>query len=270
MTAPAKIPPRTSAPTETPPEPGHELRMGLFEHLNELRVRLTRAFLAVFIGTVIGFFFAGEVLDFLRQPYCAAVSSAELCRLQIIDPTGSVLVYFRVALMLGGIIGIPMVTYQAMMFIVPGLTPKERRYVLFSIPPITFLFLLGISFAWFVLMPPALSFLQNFQPQLFNTEWTADAYLGFVTALIFWMGVAFETPLIFFVLALLGLVEAGTLARNWRLAVVGASIAAALITPTIDPVNMFLVMGPLMTLYLLSIILVYIGRRMAGLNGQPL
>lgn len=265
MTTPVKIPPHKPAP-EPPPEEGHELRMGLFEHLDELRMRLTRAFLAVVIGTFIGFFFAGEVLDFLRQPYCAAVSAAELCRLQIIDPTGSVIVYFRVALMLGGIIGIPLITYHAMMFIMPGLTSKERRYVLVSIPPITILFLVGISFAWFVLMPPALAFLQNFQPELFKTEWTADAYLGFVTALIFWMGVAFETPLVFFVLALLGLVEAGTLARNWRLAVVGASIAAALITPTIDPVNMFLVMGPLMTLYLLSILLVSIGRRMAGLT----
>jgi sec-independent protein translocase protein TatC len=77
------------------------------------------------------------------------------------------------------------------------------------------------------------------------------------------MGVAFETPLIFFILAILGLVTATVLLRNWRVAVVGASVAAALITPTIDPVNMFLVMGPLLTLYLLSIFLVALGRRIA-------
>ncbi len=80
------------------------------------------------------------------------------------------------------------------------------------------------------------------------------------------MGVAFETPLVFFVLALLGLVSAGNLIRNWRIAIVGASVAAAMITPTIDPVNMFLVMGPLLGLYMLSIFLVMIGRRIAKVD----
>jgi sec-independent protein translocase protein TatC len=115
-------------------------------------------------------------------------------------------------------------------------------------------------------MPPALGFLEGFQRDLFQPEWTADLYLSFVTSLIFWMGVAFETPLVFFVLGLLGLVAPGALVRNWRIAVVGAAIAAALITPTIDPVNMSLVMGPLLTLYTLSIFLVFIARRLARID----
>ncbi len=161
---------------------------------------------------------------------------------------------------------IPITTYQVIMFMLPGLKPKEKLVIRLSLPPVTVLFLIGASFAWFVLLPPALGFLEGFQETIFEPEWTADQYLGFVTALIFWMGVAFETPLVFFVLAILGFVTAGALARNWRLAVVGAAIAAAFITPTIDPVNMFLVMGPLMALYLLSIALVVIGRRIARLD----
>ncbi len=168
--------------------------------------------------------------------------------------------------MLGAMIAIPVLTYQILMFVVPGLTRRERRYVLLALPIITLLFVVGAAFAWFILMPPALGFLQGFQPTLFKPEWTADLYLSFITSLIFWMGVAFETPLIFFVLALLGLVSAGALARNWRVAVVGSSVAAAMITPTVDPVNMILVMGPLMTLYLLSILLVYVGRRINGID----
>src|SRR5690606_24683741 len=116
-------------------------------------------------------------------------------------------------------------------------------------------------FAWYLLIPPALDFLANFQSQIFMVEWTADGYLGFVTSLLFWMGVAFETPLVFFVISVLGFVTARTLLNNWRIAIVGASIAAAMITPTIDPVNMFLVMAPLLTLYLLSILLVVVGSR---------
>jgi sec-independent protein translocase protein TatC len=124
----------------------------------------------------------------------------------------------------------------------------------------------GALFAWFILVPPALGFLRDFQPTLFKPEWTADLYLSFVTSLIFWMGVAFETPLVFFVLAFLGIVSPMALIYNWRIAIVGAAVAAALITPTIDPVNMALVMGPLLTLYVISIILVAIGNRMGGLR----
>jgi len=108
------------------------------------------------------------------------------------------------------------------------------------------------------MVPPAIDFLQNFQNDLLKAEWTADQYLGFITALIFWMGVAFETPLVFFVLSLVGMVTAGVLIRNWRIAVVGASVAAAVITPTVDPVNMALVIAPLLVLYVLSILVLYV------------
>ena len=247
-------------------EDGHELRMAFLEHLKELRDRILKAFLSLIIGTVIGFGFASQGLDLLRQPFCHLVEIEEQCRFQLLTPTDNVLIYMRVALLIGAILAIPMMTYQVLMFIFPGLTKKERRSILLAIPAITGLFLVGVVFAWAILLPPALGFLQGFLPNLFRPEWTADGYMSFVTALIFWMGVAFETPLVFFLLSIMGLVTAGTLARNWRLAVVGASIAAALITPTIDPVNMLLVMGPLLGLYAISIILVSIGSRFSGLN----
>lgn len=255
---------KPSSQPELEPEEGHELRMSLLDHLNELRIRITRAFIAIVIGTTIGLFLTGDVLDFLRGPYCQVVNQPEECQLVTLGPTGAVVAYFRVALTLGGIMAIPIITYQLMMFVIPGLTRKERRTVLLSMPAITLLFLLGVVFAWYILMPPALGFLQGFQPTLFRPEWTADLYLSFVTALVFWMGVAFEMPLVFFVLSLIGLVTPGLLRRNWRIAIVGSSIAAAMITPTIDPVNMFLVMGPLLTLYVISILLTAIGARMSG------
>lgn len=252
MTTQLKSAPPPAAPEEV--EEGHELRMSLMEHLNELRGRITKAAIMVVIGTAIGAVFAGDVFQFLLEPYGRQV--------QVLDPTGSVTNYFRVALMIGGIIAVPVVTYQLMMFILPGLTRKEKRIVLTALPAITILFLIGVAFSWFLLIPPALDFLANFQSQIFMVEWTADGYLGFVTSLVFWMGVAFETPLVFFVISVLGFVTAKALIQNWRIAVIGAAIAAAMITPTIDPVNMFLVMAPLLTLYVLSIVLVVIGSRM--------
>lgn len=264
--------------------------MGLFDHLDELRRRLTRAGIALVIGTLIGITVSGMALDYLRGPYCHIVEenivqqaeragveadsvivvAGNDCKLVTLGPTGGVVAYFRVGLLIGGILSIPVITYQLLMFVFPGLTRKEKRTVLLALPAIFILFLIGVAFAWFILTPPALGFLENFQPDLFRSEWTADLYLSFITALIFWMGVAFQTPLVFFVLGLLGLVTPGALIRNWRLAVIGAAVAAALITPTIDPVNMFLVMGPLLVLYSLSIVLVYLARRIARLDApQP-
>ncbi|MFO7321176.1 MAG: twin-arginine translocase subunit TatC [Chloroflexota bacterium] len=246
-------PPTPPVEDEDTIEEGHELRMGFFEHLDELRQRLFKAFLALIVGTGVGIAFAGHVLDYLIQPYGE--------RLAALGPTEPVVAYFRVSLMIGGILAIPVITYQLLMFVLPGLTRREARILLMALPAITLLFVVGAAFAWFILVPPALGFLEGFQPTLFRPEWTADLYLGFITSLIFWMGVAFETPLIFFVLAMLGLVSPRTLAGNWRIAVVGSAIAAAVITPTVDPVNMFLVMAPLLALFLLSIFLVAIGNR---------
>jgi sec-independent protein translocase protein TatC len=237
--------------------------MPLLGHLDELRGRVFKAAIALGAGTLIGMLISGQVLVFLKQPYGADNLFI------VLGPTDSVVAYFRVALLVGGILAIPVITYQALMFILPGLTPKERRYILTALPAIVGLFIIGVIFTWVLLIPPAIGFFNDFMPLLFEPQWTADRYLAFVTALLFWMGVAFETPLIFFVLSLLGLVTTKMLLKNWRFAIVGAAIAAAVITPTIDPVNMALVMGPLLVLYLLSILLVFVGRKIARLDNEP-
>jgi sec-independent protein translocase protein TatC len=246
-------------PKPPPEDDGNELRMGLFEHLDELRKRITRAMLALVLGVIVAIPLTTPALEILNSPYGRPF--------QTIGPTDSVVNFFRVSLTIGAIFAIPVITYQVLMFILPGLTRKEKRSLLLALPAITILFVIGAAFAWFLLVPPALGFLEGFQPTIFRPDWTADLYLGFVTALVFWMGVAFQTPLIFFVLAILGLVTAGSLRRQWRIAIVGAAIAAALITPTIDPVNMSLVMGPLLILYVISILLVAIGRRFSRVDG---
>ena len=241
------------APDDEPEADEQELRMGFFEHLNELRGRVVKAAIALVLGTVVGVIVAGPVLQYLIAPYGE--------RLAALGPTEPVVAVLRVWLMVGRTGAIAVITYQLLMFILPGLTKKESRTLLMALPAITLLFVIGAAFAWFILVPPALGYLEGFQPTLFRAEWTADLYLGFITALIFWMGVAFETPLVFFVLSILGLVGPSALLRNWRIAIVGAAVAAAMITPTVDPVNMALVMGPLMALYTLSIGLVWIGSR---------
>lgn len=243
-------------------ETGDGAEMGFFDHLEELRSRLLRVILSLIVALLIATALTGPILKYLIVP-CD-------CELALLRPTDSVVVYFRVALMTAGIIVVPYATYELLMFILPGLTGGERRMVLMALPATTGLFLLGVAFAWFVLVPTALPFLRNFQSDVFRAEWTASEYIAFLTALLFWMGVAFEMPIVMSVLGRLGILTPQTLIDNWRLAVVIMTVAAAVITPTVDPFNMLLVIAPLMVLYIISILLTAVAyrRHQAGLAGS--
>lgn len=221
--------------------------MTILDHLRELRGRLLKAAIALIVTSLLTSIFAGEIIEFLVRPYGS--------ELQTLGPTESVITYFRVALLSGAALAMPVIVYQLLAFIVPGLTRKERRWVYISVPFTTVLFLGGILFAWLIMVPAAVDFLANFRSDLFNNEWTAREYVSFVVSIAFWIGVSFQTPLIIFILAKVGLVTPGFLARNWRFAVVVVAVIAALITPTVDPFNMALLMLPLLALYGLSIVL---------------
>jgi len=217
----------------------------LLDHLNELRIRLFRGLIALVVGVLLSAVFTDRLLKYLIKPYGT--------ELQVLGPTESVVIYFRVALLAGAIFVMPYITFQLFMFIAPGLTRKEKRWIYMALPATTGLFLIGVAFAWFVMVPAALGFLQDFESEVFRAEWTAERYIAFLTSLLFWIGVAFELPVVIFVLARLGIVGPTPLLRNWRLAVVLITIVAALITPTVDPFNMLLVVAPLLVLYLISI-----------------
>ena len=217
----------------------------LLDHLNELRRRLMRAMAALAVGVLLAVVFTERLLKYLITPYGT--------ELQVLGPTESVVIYFRVALLAGAVFVMPYITLQLFLFIAPGLTRQEKRWIYLALPATTGLFLVGVAFAWFIMVPAALGFLQDFQSEIFRAEWTADRYIAFLTSLLFWIGVAFELPVVVFVLARLGVLGPGPLIRNWRLAVVLMTIVAALITPTVDPFNMLLVIAPLVVLYLISI-----------------
>jgi sec-independent protein translocase protein TatC len=217
----------------------------LLDHLNELRRRLMRAMAALAVGALLAVVFTERLLKYLITPYGT--------ELQVLGPTESVVIYFRVALLAGAIFAMPYITLQLFLFIAPGLTRREKRWIYLALPATTGLFLVGVAFAWFIMVPAALGFLQDFQSEIFRAEWTADRYIAFLTSLLFWIGVAFELPVVVFVLARLGVLGPGPLIRNWRLAAVLMTIVAALITPTVDPFNMLLVIAPLIVLYLISI-----------------
>ena len=221
--------------------------MTLLEHLAELRDRLIRASLALLIATAISFIFADRLVDILTIPIGGRQA------LEAIDVTENIGVFMRVSLISGLVLAMPVIVYQFIRFIVPGLTREERRYLWVIVPSASLLFLIGVSFAYFVMLRAAVPFLIGFLD--IPTRPRPQSYFAFVGQLTFWIGISFETPLILAFLARLGVITPQTLKQNRKYAVVVIALIAAAITPTVDPVNMLLVMLPLMLLYELGVLL---------------
>jgi sec-independent protein translocase protein TatC len=219
----------------------------LLGHLEELAGRVRSVGIILLIGCLGGLAFAKPILNFLTAPYGG--------KLQVLGPTEGISVLIRVGLTVGAAVASPVILYQIMAFIGPGLEPHERRPIVLIIPGAIALFLVGAAFAWFIMIPSAINFLANFQIDLFTVQWTADKYVPFVLQLTLWVGVSFEMPLVFMFLGSLGIIGPGPLLQGWRYAIVAIAVIAAAITPTVDPFNMMLVMGPLIGLYFLSIVL---------------
>ena len=231
--------------------------MTLADHLRELRERLLKSVIALAIGTAVGLAFAEQIIKVLLAPYGPAK------QLLVTSPISPLTNVFTVSVTTGAILALPFILYQALAFIFPGLLPHEKRWVLIALPLGFGLFLMGVLFAFFVMLPAAVGFLTGIFPSVFNVALTPDDYIPFVAGVMFWMGVAFEMPLIVFVLAKANVINASLMKRHWRWAVVIVAVLAALITPTPDPLNMIIVMVPLLLLYGLSIILAYLARRNA-------
>lgn len=233
--------------------------MSILGHLRELRDRLTHVAIALLITTAFSFVFADRLLQFLLQPYATSIEGG--AALQTLRPTEGIETYFRVSLLAGIVLGMPIILFEFWRFIKPALQKHEERYVYVFIPSALFLFGLGIAFAWYILAPAAIYFLANFMADIFRAEWTGQEYISFVTRLLLWIGLSFQMPIVIYVIARVGLVTATTLRNQWRVAVVLIAVLAAVITPSVDPITMLLTMAPLFTLYILSIGLAVIGER---------
>jgi sec-independent protein translocase protein TatC len=189
-------------------------------------------------------------MEFLASP----VGGLE--NLQAIQVTEEIGVFMRVALTSGIAIMLPYIAFEIWLFAAPGLNSREKKNTLFGIPIAALLFLSGMAFTFQILLPSALPFLGGFTD--ISQNWTAGEYFGFVTGLMIWIGLFFEFPLVIYILTSIGLVKPAALAKQWRLAIVVIAIIAAAVTPTIDPVNMALVMLPMSLLYFISIGLSYV------------
>lgn len=222
--------------------------MTLVGHLSELRGRLIKSVIALAVTTLFSLLFTRQFLALLIAPMGESHPVA-------LRPTETIISYFRIALISGLVLAMPVIVYQLLRFVLPGLTRKERRYVYFLVPGATLSFAAGVAFAALVMLPFAVGYLKGFLSDLVQPTYSLEYYISFVTTLLLWVGIIFETPLMMFFLAKIGLINARQLSHYRKYAVLVIAIVAAVITPTPDPFNMSLVMGPLWILYEIGILL---------------
>jgi len=232
----------------------------LLPHLLALRKHLVRAVLVVVVLTALSFLFVQQIMGYLAMPMEGGINE-----LVAIDPTENIGTVMRVTLLAGFTLGFPYIIFEIWLFIAPALGVNSRIKGLFAIPIAILLFIGGMAFAFYVMLPTALPFLFNFMG--LTTQPRPSSYFNFVTLIMFWIGVTFEFPLVIYLMASLGFVKAKTLSSQWRLAIVIIGVMAAGITPTVDPINMGLVMAPMIVLYFISIGLAKIAER-GRLNKQ--
>lgn len=225
--------------------------MTLMEHLRELRNRVLVSAVAVVLGMMVCLFFWETIVGWLIAP--ARAHQGPEFGLAVFGPTETIGVLFKVGMYGGLMVASPVVLYEMLAFIVPGLTPKERKLILPGLFGVIAFLLGGMAFAYWVILPASLGFLLDLGSDNFNPVIGAKQYMDFAMRIVFWVGLSFELPMILALLAKLGMVRARQLLGFWRYAVVIIFIIAAIVTPTPDPLTQSLVAGPLLALYVVGI-----------------
>ena len=232
----------------------------MLQHLGELRRRVFICVVALLVASAVSFVFFERLIEILVKP-ARDLQLGTGGELIYIEVTELLTTAIKVSLVSGLVLASPVIVYQVVMFVAPGLTGREKRYLFGFMPAVILAFAGGVAFGYYVLTPPALHFLLTFGGDVATPMIRVSNIINLMIRLLFWMGLAFETPLVMYLLAQLGLVTARSLGKFRRYWVVVAFILAAIITPTVDPFNQALVAGPLLVLYEVGILLARIAGR---------
>jgi sec-independent protein translocase protein TatC len=248
----------TDAPPPLPPgaapEPENEVKLSFLDHLRELRVRLIHALLGIFVGLIAVGVFSKTIFDELMKPVVASLPEGQRLPTAL-APHEALVVYFKVAMYGGVFVAMPWVLWQLWLFIAPGLYKKEKRVVIPFLFWGTLLFYSGAAFCFFVVMPLAFPAMYAIAEGSANQIVAMTPTLSLVLAMLLGFGVIFEVPVIIAFLSIVGLVNASFLAKYRRHAIIVNVAAAAVLTPTGDPLNLALMALPMVLFYEIGILL---------------
>lgn len=219
-----------------------EVEMSLFDHLEELRLRIFYALIAVVISMSGCFLAVKPIVQLLEVP-------AQGVKFLQLAPGEYFFVSIKVAGYSGLLLASPFVLYQITQFVLPGLTRRERRLIAPVVLGSTFLFAGGLVFAYLLLIPAALNFFINYGADVVEQIWSIDRYFEFVLLLLFSTGLAFQIPIIQVLLSLLGIISSQQMLSGWRFVILAAVILGAVLTPSTDPLTQSLLAGAVLGLY---------------------
>jgi sec-independent protein translocase protein TatC len=235
-------------------------RMSFFDHLTELRQRIVSSLIAVGIGAVIGLLISKHFIKFIVEPMQAALRANHLeDSLYYTSPAAYISLVITLGVYLGVVMAMPWVLFQIWRFVAPGLHKNERGAAAGFIISSMFLFLCGIAFAYFIMIPQILNFLISFandgpiKPLISINE-----YFSLILLIIVGLGIIFELPVLIFILSIFGLVTPKFLLKNFRYAMLLITVAAAVLTPTPDATTMLVFMAPMIVLYFVGVIVSYV------------
>jgi len=234
--------------------------MSFFDHLVELRKRLISSAAAIGLGMVLGLLVSKRCIGFVVQPMLVALRTNHLDdKLYYTSPAGYISLYINLGLYLGLVLAMPWVLYQIWLFVAPGLYKHERRAVVSFIVSSMFLFLCGIAFGYYVMLPQVLTYVIGFandgpiRPLISINE-----YFSLTLAVLVGLGVIFELPVVVFILSLFGIVTPKFLIKNFRYAMLLITVVAAIVTPTPDATTMLIFMAPMVVLYFVGVVVSYV------------
>jgi sec-independent protein translocase protein TatC len=222
--------------------------MSLMEHLDELRKRIVRSTIFLFLGFIVAYIFHERLFALVQAPLSNIGKT-----LVFTHPMDPLNVYLQVSLIGGAILASPFILYQVWLFIAPGLYQKERRFVVPFMAATVGLFLTGAAFGYFWVLPGALKILIVQFGHNFTSMVTIEEYSGFFLSIILGLGISFEMPILIFFLAMFGIVSPRFLWKNMRYAVLAVFLVAAVICPSPDPWTMCIYAVPMLALYVLGI-----------------
>ena len=230
------------------PDGGSKRAMSLTDHLGELRKRIIVSAVAVAVMSVAGYLLADPILVLLRQP---VDSLGMLVFTSLGEAFGAVL---RIAITFGLVTAFPLILFEFWRFVAPGLSPSERRLVGLMVPVAVLLFMAGMAFAFFLMLPVSVRFFLSFGGTTLKPMLTLSSYLSFVLSLLFAFGLTFEVPVVLYVLIRLGILKRQTLIRQRKVAILAIIVFAAVVTPTVDAISMALLALPLWGLFELTLL----------------
>jgi len=240
----------------------HEDRLSVVGHLDELRSRILVSVMAFAVAFALCAWQNHLILDILNRPL---PDDTHPLTFGVTEPFMTTITNSGYAAIL---IALPIVLYEVYAFVLPAFSPRERRVALPLLMMVPVLFIAGVVFCYFVVLPPAIKFLLQFNADEFNTQVRARDYYSFTTLTMLAMGLGFQVPVAILGLVRLEVVSVETLRKNRRYAVLGAAVLAMLL-PTIDPVSMLIETAPIYALYELSILLArFFGGRAEEVEGE--